>query len=76
MTPYCACGDTYGDMQITSVRVVGAPDYLSDYKEHPELLGFLGALILGKVAATDAKNLVTKADYNDHGPNAIHTKAP
>ncbi|RKP04882.1 actin family [Thamnocephalis sphaerospora] len=71
-----ACGETIGDMQVSNLRFVGAPDYLGEYREHPELFGFLGGIILGKVAVSDSKNFVTKTDYNERGPSAIHAKNP
>ncbi|KAI9596796.1 actin family [Syncephalis fuscata] len=65
-----------GEAQMSSIRFVGVPDYLGEYREHPELFGILGASILSKVALSDSKNFITKADYNQRGPSVIHAKNP
>ncbi|KAI8050440.1 actin family [Syncephalis plumigaleata] len=73
---YFPSGENAGESQVGSVRFVGAPEYLTEYREHPELFGILGANILGKVALSDSKNFITKTDYNQRGPSVIHAKNP
>lgn len=46
---YFPSGENAGEAQVGSVRFVGVPEYLTEYREHPELFGMLGANILGKV---------------------------
>ncbi|KAJ1726886.1 hypothetical protein LPJ61_004894 [Coemansia biformis] len=51
------------------------PEYLVGWRNHNHWAAFLGACLVAKIALTDARHFVSRAEYNDSGPSIIHTKS-
>lgn len=57
--------------QPRAVRAHKVPDYFPEFKEHLELLPYLGATIYAKLVFNDTsgRNYISKMQYNDGGPS-------
>ncbi|KAI8090018.1 actin family [Halteromyces radiatus] len=66
-----------GDTQTRLVGFLRIPDYFTvlKNKEFQQYSTWLGAEIVAKLVFTDAKNYVSKVDYNESGPSVCHTKS-
>ncbi|RCH79728.1 hypothetical protein CU098_005976, partial [Rhizopus stolonifer] len=69
--------DNAGDTQPRMINFLKVPDYFTVLKERQYQLysTWLGAEIVAKLVFIDAKNYISKVDYNEFGPSVIHTKA-
>jgi actin-related protein 9 len=61
----------------TSIKIVKPPEYFPEWKEAGfEEASFLGAQVAAKVVFVvdqgQSKGYMTRTDYNDQGPTAIH----
>ncbi|KAG1047274.1 hypothetical protein G6F43_010269 [Rhizopus delemar] len=66
-----------GDTQPRTIHLLRIPDYFTVLKEKKYHLysTWLGAEIVAKLVFIDAKNYISKVDYNEFGPSVIHTKS-
>ncbi|CAG8458760.1 13591_t:CDS:2 [Ambispora leptoticha] len=64
-----------GDYQFKEAKFIKIPDYLTNFKERQDLAAFLGASMVAKLVFGDPKNFISKVDYNEIGPTAVHTKS-
>ncbi|KAG1170317.1 hypothetical protein G6F70_007786 [Rhizopus microsporus] len=66
-----------GDTQPRIINFLRIPEYFTVLKEKENQVysTWLGAEIVAKLVFIDAKNYVSKVDYNEFGPSVIHTKA-
>ncbi|KAI8983738.1 actin family [Pilobolus umbonatus] len=71
------CSDNSGDTQPRTVGFLRVADYFTVLKEkkYQEYATWLGGEIVAKLVFIDAKNYVSKVDYNESGPSVVHTKA-
>ncbi|KAI8381057.1 actin family [Radiomyces spectabilis] len=69
--------DNAGDSQPRVLGFLRIPDYFTVLKDrqYQRLSTWLGAEIVAKLVFIDAKNYISKVDYNEHGPSVIHTKS-
>ncbi|KAI7876575.1 actin-like ATPase domain-containing protein [Lichtheimia hyalospora FSU 10163] len=68
--------ENIGDAQPKQVGFLRIPEYFTILKErqHQHLCTWLGGEIVAKLVFIDAKNYISKVDYNEHGPSVVHTK--
>ncbi|CAO3594966.1 unnamed protein product [Absidia cylindrospora] len=66
-----------GDIQTRLVGFLKIPAYFTvlKNKEYQRYSTWLGGEIVAKLVFTDAKNHISKVDYNEHGPSVCHTKS-
>ncbi|KAI8342544.1 actin family [Chlamydoabsidia padenii] len=66
-----------GDIQTRLIGFLKMPSYFTvlKKKEYQQYSTWLGGEIVAKLVFTDAKNHVSKVDYNEHGPSVSHTKS-
>ncbi|CAO3620176.1 unnamed protein product [Cunninghamella echinulata] len=66
-----------GDTQTRVIGFLRIPDYFTvlKNKEYQQYSTWLGGQIVAKLVFTDAKNYVSKVDYNESGPSVAHTKS-
>ncbi|KAG0792472.1 hypothetical protein G6F57_011048 [Rhizopus arrhizus] len=66
-----------GDTQPRTIHLLRIPEYFTVLKEKKYHLysTWLGAEIVAKLVFIDAKNYISKVDYNEFGPSVIHTKS-
>ncbi|ORX55628.1 actin-like ATPase domain-containing protein [Hesseltinella vesiculosa] len=66
-----------GDTQTTAIGFLRIPDYFSVLKKanYQHYSTWLGGEIVAKLIFIDAKNYVSKVDYNESGPSVCHTKS-
>ncbi|KAI8876143.1 actin-like ATPase domain-containing protein [Backusella circina FSU 941] len=66
-----------GDTQPRILNFLRIPDYFTVLKDkkYQHFSTWLGAEIVAKLVFMDAKNYVSKVDYNESGPSVIHTKS-
>lgn len=80
LSPYILSNlDQQNDVQPRSIRVVNVPEYFGEFREKGDrLAAFLGTSIVAKIAFSDAqaKNFVSKPDYDEKGPHAIIEMSP
>ncbi|WFC98648.1 hypothetical protein MYAM1_001379 [Malassezia yamatoensis] len=57
--------------QPRNVRALKVPEYFPAFKDHPDLLPYLGANIYAKLVFNDmsGRNYISKLQYNDGGPS-------
>ncbi|KAI9493592.1 actin family [Zychaea mexicana] len=69
------CSENIGDAQPRQVGFLRIPDYFTVLKDrtYRNLCTWLGGEIVAKLVFVDAKNYVSKVDYNESGPSVIHT---
>ncbi|KAG0174682.1 hypothetical protein DFQ28_008218 [Apophysomyces sp. BC1034] len=69
--------DNAGDSQPRLINFLRIPDYFTVLKEKPyqRYSTWLGAEIVAKLVFIDAKNYVSKVDYNESGPAVVHRKS-
>ncbi|KAI8140118.1 actin family [Fennellomyces sp. T-0311] len=69
------CSDNIGDAQPRQVGFLRIPDYFTVLKDRKfqNLCTWLGGEIVAKLVFIDAKNYVSKVDYNEGGPSVVHT---
>ncbi|PIA17536.1 actin-like ATPase domain-containing protein [Coemansia reversa NRRL 1564] len=61
--------------QTRDIKFCSLPEYFVGWRNHDHRTSFLGACIVGKIVLTDARHLISRAEYNDSGPSIIHTKS-
>ncbi|CAO3618686.1 unnamed protein product [Cunninghamella blakesleeana] len=66
-----------GDTQTRVIGFLRIPDYFTVLKDknYQKYSTWLGGEIVAKLVFTDAKNYVSKVDYNESGPSVAHTKS-
>ncbi|KAF7724449.1 hypothetical protein EC973_000958 [Apophysomyces ossiformis] len=69
--------DNVGDTQPRLVNFLRIPDYFTVLKNKPyqRFSTWLGGEIVAKLVFIDAKNYVSKVDYNESGPAVVHRKS-
>ncbi|KAI7872758.1 actin family [Spinellus fusiger] len=69
--------DNAGDSQPRLVSFLRIPEYFTVLKEkqYQCYATWLGGSIVAKLVFIDAKNYVSKVDYNESGPSIVHTKS-
>ncbi|CAG8433834.1 9597_t:CDS:2 [Ambispora gerdemannii] len=72
---YLIISENAGDYQFKEAKFIKIPDYLTSFKERQDLAAFLGASMVAKLVFGDPKNFISKVDYNEIGPTAVHTKS-
>ncbi|KAG2222821.1 hypothetical protein INT45_011631 [Circinella minor] len=67
--------ENIGDAQPRQVGFLRIPDYFTVLKDrkYRNLCTWLGGEIVAKLVFIDAKNYVSKVDYNESGPSVVHT---
>ncbi|KAK4510576.1 uncharacterized protein ATC70_005007 [Mucor velutinosus] len=65
-----------GDTQPRQLSFLRIPDYFTVLKDkqYQQYSTWLGAEIVAKLVFIDAKNYISKVDYNESGPSVVHTK--
>ncbi|KAG1070002.1 hypothetical protein G6F42_026188 [Rhizopus arrhizus] len=65
-----------GDTQPRQLNFLRIPDYFTVLKDkqYQQYSTWLGAEIVAKLVFIDAKNYISKVDYNESGPSVVHTK--
>ncbi|KAI9486625.1 MAG: actin family [Benjaminiella poitrasii] len=68
--------DNAGDTQPRQLNFLRIPDYFTVLKDkkYQQYSTWLGAEIVAKLVFMDAKNYISKVDYNESGPSVVHTK--
>ncbi|KAJ2080757.1 hypothetical protein H4R24_002849 [Coemansia sp. RSA 988] len=61
--------------QTRDIKFCSLPEYFVGWRNHSHWTSFLGACIVAKIVLTDARHLISRAEYNDSGPSIIHTKS-
>ncbi|GAA5802972.1 actin family [Helicostylum pulchrum] len=66
-----------GDTQPRQLSFLRIADYFTILKDkkYQQYSTWLGAEIVAKLVFIDAKNYISKVDYNESGPSVVHTKA-
>ncbi|KAI9361713.1 actin family [Pilaira anomala] len=66
-----------GDTQPRQLSFLRIADYFTVLKDkkYQQYSTWLGAEIVAKLVFIDAKNYISKVDYNESGPSVVHTKA-
>ncbi|KAI9023871.1 actin family [Phycomyces nitens] len=69
--------DNAGDSQPRLVSFLRIPEYFTILREkqYQCYATWLGGEIVAKLVFIDAKNYVSKVDYNESGPSVVHTKS-
>ncbi|KAI9265016.1 actin family [Phascolomyces articulosus] len=75
VTSVLPCSENIGDAQPRQVGYLRIPDYFTLLKDrkYRNLCTWLGGEIVAKLVFIDAKNYVSKVDYNESGPSVVHT---
>ncbi|KAI9323186.1 actin family [Dichotomocladium elegans] len=68
--------ENIGDAQPRQLGFLRIPDYFTILKDrqYHHLCTWLGGEIVAKLVFIDAKNYISKVDYNESGPSVVHTK--
>ncbi|KAJ2771909.1 hypothetical protein IWQ57_001998 [Coemansia nantahalensis] len=61
--------------QTQDIAFHSLPEYFVGWRNHGHWTAFLGACLVAKIALTDSRHFVSRAEYNDSGPSIIHTKS-
>ncbi|KAJ1832123.1 hypothetical protein IWW55_003520 [Coemansia sp. RSA 2706] len=61
--------------QTRDTRFCSLPEYFVGWRNHAHWAAFVGACLVAKIALTDSRHFVSRAEYNDNGPSVIHTKS-